>query len=59
MHTTVLELGTLIELCNGRNMDRFPEDFMFQLTVEGFTGLRSQFVTSKKERGGRRRRIGF
>jgi hypothetical protein len=37
-----------------RNMDRFPEDFMFQLTEAEFTGLRSQFVTSKKKRGGRR-----
>jgi len=37
-----------------RNMDRFPEDFMFQLTEEEFAGLRSQFVTSKKRRGGRR-----
>ena len=37
-----------------RNMDRFPEDFMFQLTEEDFAGLRSQFVTSKKGRGGRR-----
>jgi hypothetical protein len=37
-----------------RNMDRFPEDFMFQLTEEKFAGLRSQFVTSKKGRGGRR-----
>ena len=37
-----------------RNMDRFPEDFMFQLTEEEFTALRSQFVTSKIGRGGRR-----
>jgi len=37
-----------------RNMDRFPEDFMFQVTEEEFAGLRSQFVTSKKGRGGRR-----
>jgi hypothetical protein len=37
-----------------RNMDRFPEDFMFQLTEEEFAGLRSQFVTSKNGRGGRR-----
>jgi hypothetical protein len=37
-----------------RNMDRFPEDFMFRLTEEEFVGLRSQFVTSKKGRGGRR-----
>jgi hypothetical protein len=35
-------------------MDRFPEDFMFQLTEEEFTALRSQFVTSKIGRGGRR-----
>ena len=37
-----------------RNMERFPEDFMFRLTEEEFAGLRSQFVTSKKGRGGRR-----
>jgi len=37
-----------------RNMDRFPEDFMFQLTETEFAGLRSQLVTSKKGRGGRR-----
>jgi len=35
-------------------MDRFPEDFMFQLTEAEFAGLRSQLVTSKKGRGGRR-----
>ena len=29
-----------------RNITRFPEDFMFQLTVEEFTNLKSQFVTS-------------
>ena len=29
-----------------RNPDRFPEDFMFQLTEEEFNNLRSQFVTS-------------
>jgi len=28
-----------------RNMDRFPEDFMFQLTEAEFAGLRSQLVT--------------
>jgi hypothetical protein len=37
-----------------RNMDRFPEDFMFQLTEEEFAGMRSQFVTTKRGRGGRR-----
>ena len=29
-----------------RNIDRFPEEFMFQLTTEEFEILRSQFVTS-------------
>jgi len=36
-----------------RNMDRFPEDFMFQLTLEESESLRSQFATSKIKRGGR------
>src|SRR5262249_8137581 len=36
-----------------RNRDRFPSDFMFQLTVEEAEALRSQFATSKS-RGGRR-----
>jgi len=36
-----------------RNIERFPEDFMFRLTSEEQAGLRSQFVTSKS-RGGRR-----
>ena len=30
-----------------RNMERFPEDFMFQLTNNEFENLRSQFGTSK------------
>lgn len=30
-----------------RNIDRFPEDFMFQLTPDEFSNLRSQFVTSR------------
>lgn len=29
-----------------RNHDRFPEDFMFQLTDEEFANLKSQIVTS-------------
>ena len=37
-----------------RNLDRFPEDFMFQLTEEEFAALRSQFATSNLGRGGRR-----
>jgi len=35
-----------------RNIDRFPADFMFELTAEEFKDLRSQTVTSK--RGGTR-----
>lgn len=44
-----------------RNIERFPEDFCFQLTKEEFEDLRFQFVTSKRNlkindevRGGRR-----
>jgi ORF6N domain len=37
-----------------RNIERFPADFMFQLSVEEFTNLRSQTVTSSSGYGGRR-----
>ncbi len=37
-----------------RNLDRFPEDFMYRLTTEEFESLRFHFGTSKKGRGGRR-----
>lgn len=37
-----------------RNRRRFPADFMFTLTAVEWTGLRSQIVTSKPGRGGRR-----
>ncbi len=37
-----------------RNSIRFPIDFMFQLSENELTLLRSQFVTSKKGKGGRR-----
>ncbi len=41
-----------------RNLDRFPEDFMFQLTQAEWDSLRCQFGTSnpitKDSRGGRR-----
>src|SRR5437870_5079988 len=37
-----------------RNMDRFPEDFMFQLTKEEAERLRFQIGISKPGRGGRR-----
>ncbi len=29
-----------------RNIERFPEDFMFELTKDEFNNLRSQFVIS-------------
>lgn len=29
-----------------RNIERFPDDFMFELTTEEFQFLRSQFATS-------------
>ena len=38
-----------------RNKARFPEDFMFRLNDQEFTGLISQFATSKSGRGGRRK----
>ena len=39
-----------------RNLNRFPEDFMFQLTREEYENLRSQFATSSNDsgHGGRR-----
>lgn len=37
-----------------RNPERFPADFMFQMTEEEWSVLKSQFVTSKPGRGGRR-----
>jgi phage regulator Rha-like protein len=33
-----------------RNLERFPEEFRFQLTLEEYDFLRSQFVTSKVEK---------
>lgn len=37
-----------------RNLARFPEDFMFQLSKEEAENLRSHFVTSSSTHGGRR-----
>jgi hypothetical protein len=37
-----------------RNIGHFPSDFMFQLTNDEWKALRSQFVTSNNNRGGRR-----
>ncbi len=32
-----------------RNIDRFPSDFMFELTPEEYKSLRTQFVTLEKD----------
>jgi hypothetical protein len=37
-----------------RNADRFPGDFMFELTQDEYESLRSQIVISNKGRGGSR-----
>ena len=37
-----------------RNRERFPDDFMFQLTPDEVASLRSQIATSNVGRGGRR-----
>ena len=34
-----------------RNINRFPSDFMFELTKEEYASLRSQIVTLKNKRG--------
>ncbi len=41
-----------------RNIERFPEDFMFQLTKEEFASLKCQNGTSN-ERGGDRRALPY
>ena len=48
-----VETRTLIQAVK-RNISRFPSDFMFQLSYQEVAGLRSQIVTSKPGRGGRR-----
>ena len=40
----------------GRNLDRFPRDFMFRLTRAETLNLRSQIATSSAAHGGRRYR---
>lgn len=49
----VVETKRLIEQVK-RNLDRFPEDFMFQLDSQEAAALRSQIATSNAGRGGRR-----
>ena len=38
-----------------RNIDKFPDDFMFQLSKEDFENLKSQIATSSHSWGGRRK----
>jgi len=38
-----------------RNIDRFPEDFMFQLTTQEYEFLKSQIATSKQGSGGKQK----
>jgi phage regulator Rha-like protein len=42
-----------------RNEERFPEDFMFQLTADEYESLRSQFVTLKTGRGQHRKYLPY
>jgi len=42
-----------------RNISRFPEDFMFQLTKEEYDFLRSQIVTLKTGRGQHRKYLPY
>jgi hypothetical protein len=48
-----VETKRLIEQVK-RNLERFPEDFMFQLRKDEAAALRSQIATSNTGRGGRR-----
>lgn len=48
-----VETKRLIEQVK-RNLERFPEDFMFQLRKDEAAALRSQIATSNAGRGGRR-----
>ena len=38
-----------------RNIERFPDDFMFKLTKQEWEILKSQFATSSSQHGGRRK----
>jgi hypothetical protein len=38
-----------------RNIERFPEDFMFQLTTQEYEFLKSQIATSKLGSGGKQK----
>jgi len=42
-----------------RNIERFPDDFMFQLTEEEYNSLRSQIATLEKKRGTHRKYLPY
>lgn len=42
-----------------RNMERFPQDFMFELTADELASLRSQIVILKKSRGSHSKYLPF
>ena len=52
-HLYQVETRALVQAVK-RNPERFPEDFMFQLSPEEGESLRSQIVISNAARGGRR-----
>jgi hypothetical protein len=45
--------GALVQAVK-RNLERFPPDFIFQLSIHDLGALRSQIVISNEGRGGRR-----
>jgi hypothetical protein len=42
-----------------RNIERFPKDFMFELTINEYHSLRSQFVTLEKKKGAHSKYLAF
>lgn len=52
--TSLRRSGDQLTQAVKRNRERFPDDFMFQLTGEEAAGLRSQTLISNPSRGGRR-----
>jgi hypothetical protein len=46
---------TLLILRGHRVLQRFPADFLFELTQDEYHALKLQFATSKASRGGRRK----
>lgn len=49
----------IINQAVGRNLERFPEDFCFQLTNKEYKILKSQIGTSKNDNRGGRQKLPF